>query len=326
MGANSCTGTGHGAADGKLRGFSLDKIHHIREKTGTQSAVEVTAQGINLKTSSIDTQIATINQLISLLNEQLTNLTLLQLIDTPDSYIGSTSGRHVLVVKADGTGVEFKKLKPNLFEEFQATFNVTINGGPFNGTKTAEKGYSIPALNVNWASTDALTYPITSVEELLMNGNTLTLDDGWQLASGGVYTPTEGITEAQEGTGFNVTLASNSEQETLGDWINWVYRIYYGNSSQETLTNVEVQALSNRLQSSKVATYTIGAAENNYKYIAWPVAYGTQSVFKDATTGFDIPMETPYQVSISNSYGVTENYYVYRSTYQLGGSINIRVS
>lgn len=39
-GAASVTGTGHGSAEGKLRGWTLDKVHHIVATSGRQSAVD----------------------------------------------------------------------------------------------------------------------------------------------------------------------------------------------------------------------------------------------------------------------------------------------
>jgi hypothetical protein len=54
---------------------------------------------------------------------------------------------------------------------------------------------------------------------------------------------------------------------------------------------------------------------------------GLKTTWKDTSTGFDVAMNsTPQTVSLTNSFGVTQNYYVYRTYNILGGTINVQIS
>lgn len=107
----------------------------------------------------------------------------------------------------------------------------------------------------------------------------------------------------------------------------WRWRFYWGNSTSSSLLEADIEALSdNDLYNSIARTYSFDAAASNYKYICYPASYGTLSSFKDTSTNLDIPFESPDTVSVTNTNGQTTNYYVYRSTNQLGGAIDIQVS
>jgi len=106
---------------------------------------------------------------------------------------------------------------------------------------------------------------------------------------------------------------------------NWRFRVYYGTSSLTILTEPDIISLSNNpLSNSFSGTYSFAAGD--YKYFCYPSSFGTATTFKDSLTNLDVPMETPYLVSVTNIYGVTTNYRVHRTTNILGGSINIIIS
>ena len=64
-----------------------------------------------------------------------------------------------------------------------------------------------------------------------------------------------------------------------------------------------------------------------YKYWAYPTTMGLKTTWKDVSTGFDVAMNsTPQTVSITNTFGITQNYYVYRTYNILGGTINVQIS
>lgn len=110
--------------------------------------------------------------------------------------------------------------------------------------------------------------------------------------------------------------------------VTWQWRVYLGESSLAgPLTEAQVKALrASGLQAGFAGTYAFDADSLKYKYIAYPESLGTATVFKDEATGFDVPFEAPYLVSITNTFGVVENYRVHRSTNQLGAAMNIVVS
>lgn len=107
--------------------------------------------------------------------------------------------------------------------------------------------------------------------------------------------------------------------------VNWRWRMYWGTSANASLTENQIEGL---ISSSLVtnSTGTFAFAAGNYKYIAYPTVFGLKTSFKDPSTGFDVDMQAASTVSVTNTFGVTTNYYVHRTTNTLGGSISITVA
>ena len=155
------------------------------------------------------------------------------------------------------------------------------------------------------------------------------------LVSGTTNDGTEAVTMAGAISKTSATThtfrisGENTESDTFSrDAVyQWRWRFYWGNSPNPSLVEADIEALSdNSLYSSIARTYSFDAAASNYKYICYPSLYGTLSNFKDTSTNLDIPFESPDTVSVTNANGQTTNYYVYRSTNQLGGAVDIQVS
>ena len=110
--------------------------------------------------------------------------------------------------------------------------------------------------------------------------------------------------------------------------IEWRWLKFSGNSALVgPLSAAQIQALgTSSLVTDDAATYTYTAVAGTYKYIACPTAFGTLTTFKDQSTNLDVPMEAAYVVSVTNTFGQTTNYNVYRTTNQLGAAINIIAS
>jgi len=107
--------------------------------------------------------------------------------------------------------------------------------------------------------------------------------------------------------------------------IVWNYRRFYGESLTTPLVEADIESLRvSELSGSFAGTYNF--LGGGYKYICHEATMGTLTVFKDQSTNLDVPFEIPYLVSVTNSFGVTRNYRVYRSTNILGGAINIIAS
>lgn len=107
--------------------------------------------------------------------------------------------------------------------------------------------------------------------------------------------------------------------------VNWRWRMYWGTSANTSLTESQIEGLiSSSLATNSTGTFAFAAG--NYKYIAYPTAFGLKTSFKDPSTGFDVDMQAATTVSVTNSYGVTTDYYVHRTTNTLGGSISITVA
>lgn len=106
---------------------------------------------------------------------------------------------------------------------------------------------------------------------------------------------------------------------------NWRWRIYWGISTLSPLNESQIEALdSNALRTNFNGTFSFNAS--GYKYFCYPSSFGIASSFTDSSTMLAVPFEPYYIVSVTNSYGITTNYNVHRSTNILGGSINIVIS
>lgn len=107
--------------------------------------------------------------------------------------------------------------------------------------------------------------------------------------------------------------------------VAWQWRVYYGESANESLTAEDIIKLrKSALMGSFVGDFSFNAG--GYKFLAYPKSFNRVRRFYDPNTTFDVPMNSPYEVTISNAYGISTTYYVYRSTYELGGSITIKTT
>jgi hypothetical protein len=96
--------------------------------------------------------------------------------------------------------------------------------------------------------------------------------------------------------------------------VNWQWRRYWGDYASSSISDVTLLS-SNSLGSGYAGTYTFSNATPTYKYFCWPTAFGTPTSFK--LGGFDVAMEAPVTLSVTNSYFVTTNYNIFRTTNQL---------
>jgi hypothetical protein len=107
--------------------------------------------------------------------------------------------------------------------------------------------------------------------------------------------------------------------------IYWKWRGYYGEDGAGPLIEAQVKALRvSGLQDGYAGTYVFVAG--GYKYFAWPDVFGSPSSFTDQATGFPVAMQASYTVSITNAFGVTETYNVFRTQNILNSPITIVVA
>jgi hypothetical protein len=164
-----------------------------------------------------------------------------------------------------------------------------------------------------WASALALSSPYTSGTSALATNY-----------------PTTSSTSYRSIT-FTVTATNGVTSPTATNTITFANRRYWGVSTKTSgYTATDVTSLSGTgsgeltIGSSK-ASFTVTANTGYYIVYATPSKLGTVS-FTDNTTGFAFSMAAYETVSITNSSGFTENYYVYRSTYPGLGYNDIKVS
>jgi hypothetical protein len=53
---------------------------------------------------------------------------------------------------------------------------------------------------------------------------------------------------------------------------------------------------------------------------------GTPIAFKDQSTNLNVPFSIPYIITVINSYGISINYNVFGTYYQIGGALNVVIS
>jgi hypothetical protein len=125
---------------------------------------------------------------------------------------------------------------------------------------------------------------------------------------------------------FRATMRDTNNTLRTRDYvINWRHRIHWGTSNNPTLNASQILTLaSSSLEASAMRTYSLGAG--GYKYICIPQPMAQPTQFKDASTGFSVSMESPFQIVVTNAFGVQIPYSVYRTTNMLGSSINIIAS
>ncbi len=113
--------------------------------------------------------------------------------------------------------------------------------------------------------------------------------------------------------------------------------MYAGTSLNTSLTESQIEALSNynSVKTGFAGTYNMSAG--GYKYFCFATTYGTPATWKDTLNGLNIAMYAGYPntdvngdsydlVSVTNTHGETTDYRVYRSFNILNGAINIAIT
>ena len=190
-----------------------------------------------------------------------------------------------------------------------------------------EVGSTIPAGSVTflWNTTNSSNIAANSIKiDDITAGNTL--------ASGLANTGTTAIS-ISEITNVMATshqwkiTATNTKGVFLSRTLNvyWQWKIYYGESALTDLIEADVEALRvGTLAANVSGNYSFNAGE--YKWICYPTSFGLKTTFKNASTNFDVAMQPALTKSITNSQGVSTNYYCHRTVNKLGGSVTIAIS
>ena len=148
------------------------------------------------------------------------------------------------------------------------------------------------------------------------------------------------ITNSSPGShtwGISMTI-TNLSTISANFSVYWYWRMFYGNSTNTTLTGVQAQSLSgSSLTSTFLGTYTY--AGGGYKYFVIPDSFPNVNLFRDFNTNLAVAMSdssdgystvrgsyTCLLVNITNVNNVTTSYRIYRSKNILNGSINIIVT
>lgn len=108
--------------------------------------------------------------------------------------------------------------------------------------------------------------------------------------------------------------------------IQWKAPIWYGESALTTLTGSDVTAL--RVKNlATTANGNYAMLGGGYKWWAFPSSFTQPTQFKDINTQFLVAIDPVVdEVLVTNSFGVSTMYKLYRSYNILGGGINVQIS
>lgn len=110
-------------------------------------------------------------------------------------------------------------------------------------------------------------------------------------------------------------------EATANITFSWVNTYYYGNSTEESLDEAKIKALTAVDANSLAKETTIEG--NGYKYIAIPKAWGLKE-FSDKDTGFGVSIQNPVStVNITNDFAVAQDYYVFKTNQFINGSLTL---
>jgi len=112
--------------------------------------------------------------------------------------------------------------------------------------------------------------------------------------------------------------------------VYWKWAAYFGSSQDGNLPPEDIIALEKDLIDERQGSYTTDPTANlTYRYIGYPKSFGVADDIKDPVTGLSIAMDenwSPKTMTIDNAYGITEDYYVYRTANATAGELTMEVS
>jgi hypothetical protein len=177
----------------------------------------------------------------------------------------------------------------------------------------------------NWTTSNSSNISVSSIAILDVTGGVTIASS---LSNTGTATGTVGAVTKTTATSHVYRIAGSNTLNIVFSrdfTVNWRWRMYWGTGSFASVTENDIEGLiSSSLVANSTGTFNFGAG--GYKYIAYPTVFGLKSTFRDANTGFNVDMQDPTTVSITNTNSATTDYFVHRSTNILGGTLTIAVS
>ena len=190
-----------------------------------------------------------------------------------------------------------------------------------------EVGNTIPAndYDTNWIIDNTEMLEPNSISITYTNTNTVLANNLPNVVPYNLAIPLLTFTIPTE-VRFRISALNTTEGTFTRDFtINFMQRIYVGESNLDTLTELDVKDLRlSELSANINGEYNMLAG--GYKWFCYPVSMGTRSNFYDVNNSFAVAMNTPQIINITNDFGVAADYYCYRTFNMLGGTIEIGVS
>lgn len=287
------------------------------------------------------------SQVMSFINPELPPDKLTDLVDVPDDYVDGCG--KVLKVKCDGTGIEFVEGLSTL--TLDSPVPTTI-GGVEAGTmytntpiedvlKQLLNPYQVPyfsSFTLNVPTTIEVGNDLGVVTFSYAIGNDSGVASQVTLDKSGVVQDTvsndvynisyDGISLVKDTPSsivFNVTATDiKGDDFTKSLEVKWGANIYYG-EGQATIDEAGIESL--RVSSlSTEANGSYPMLGGDYKWICYPTALGVLTTFVDPATNFNVVMDLPITVYVTNSYGALLEYTCHRSYNATASGITINAS
>lgn len=180
----------------------------------------------------------------------------------------------------------------------------------FKGGSDNEIGSTITTVKFSWAYNKVMkTQSINQgIGEIDINARTYTLSD-------------QAITSRKV---FKLTASDGTNSVSKETAVNFYHKRYWGVSSEETLTNAQILALSKEFSTNRKQTRTFNCSGGRYFYLAIPTAYCDGIMFKVGGLSYtDMKVET---IEFTNASGYTDSFNLYRSgNIQTGSAISVEV-
>lgn len=179
---------------------------------------------------------------------------------------------------------------------------------------------------VSWSVSNKLNIKAGGYKMKYVPSDTIVFNEPNIDASSGTFTHPSTVRNVGSDVQIFKFYCTNTKDREVSVSVNysWRHRIFFGESTSTSLTEATIKTLRiNGIQASYLGQYSMIAG--GYKYICVPVDMGVPSRFRDVSTGLLVPFEDPYAVNVTNQYGLSIAYNVFRTVNVLGGSINIEI-
>lgn len=123
---------------------------------------------------------------------------------------------------------------------------------------------------------------------------------------------------------FTLTASNGVSSDSKTTSVYWMPRAFWGVGPDGLSTEADIEGLANSaLASGKSRIITLSPGVGEHIYYAYPASYGEAEFFVDGWPGgFDLISAT---ISVTNGFGVTQNYRLYRSTNANLGTTTVQI-
>jgi len=215
------------------------------------------------------------------------------------------------------TEAQVKTIMAPLVNPVTAGLTITAPAG------SLEVGEALTSVGFSWTIGNHGSAKSAKIRDTSANADIETLT----LAASGTHTETVNITKSTPSTQkYRLDVIDNLDRiiSSTVRTINWYYPVFHGSSAKASgLTEAEIEAFAKTLKASAAGTYNYGAVANTYKWLFVPESF-TPTSFKSG--GFDMPMQSPITITITNEFGVSLSLKGYRTTNSTSGAIDLVVS